>query len=260
MKFITSKCDSIFVEDIDEPSGIQLNERAQIALAEDFIAYYGDFTPPAEKSSDYLYFYKNNMFGFNDGFALYCFIRKFCPKRIVEIGSGFSSALMIDTCEKFNGEAQLTFVDPWSINVLDVLKSNKSNLNVNYLREEIQCIDLSLFSSLDANDIIFIDTSHALKIGSDLSFIFFKLLPSLRAGVIIHIHDIWYPFEYPKGMVLEGRTYNEAYFVRSFIQFNNSFEILFFGSFLEMRHRDIFDRMPGYFKDSGKSLWLRKNA
>jgi predicted O-methyltransferase YrrM len=260
MKFILNNCDSIFVDSIDEPDGIQMNEGVQISLAEDFMAHYGDFSPPAEKSSDCLYFYKNNMFGFNDGFALYSFIRKYCPKRIVEIGSGFSSALMIDTCDKFNHNAELTFVDPWSINVLDVIKSNKSNLTVNYLRKEIQLIDLSLFGSLDANDIVFIDTSHALKIGSDLSFIFYKILPLLRIGVIVHIHDIWYPFEYPRSMVLEGRIYNEAYFVRSFLQFNKSFEILFFGSFLELRHKNIFDQMPGYFKDSGKSLWLRRNA
>lgn len=260
MKSVLRHSDKIFIDDIDQSSGIALNETVQLSLLEKFITYYPDFNPPAEKSSDCLYFYENSMFGFNDGFALYCFIRHFHPKRIIEIGSGFSSALMIDTCKVFAPNSSLTFIDPWSVNILDVQKNNTSKLAVNYHRQEIQNVDLKMFNSLDANDIVFIDTSHTVKIGSDLSYIFFKILPALPPGVIIHIHDVWYPFEYPKEMVLQGRTYNEAYFVRAFLQFNNAFEILFFGSFLESKHGHAFAPMPGYRIGAAQSLWLRKNT
>jgi predicted O-methyltransferase YrrM len=243
--------------DRDVADGIRLNEDKQLALIGEIFDYYQDFRPSRTKAADRLYFYENSMFGFNDGFALYCFIRKFKPARIVEVGSGYSSALMIDVCRDISPTTTLTFIDPYSTKILEVLRGTPRP-TIDYLRQEVQTVGLECFQALDANDILFIDTSHVLKIGSDLSAIFFRILPSLKPGVLVHIHDIWYPFEYPQDMILEGCSYNEAYFVRAFLQYNTGFEILFFGSFLESRHKEAFARLPGYFKDTGKSLWLRK--
>lgn len=259
LNYITNTSNKIFQNDVDIPDGVDMNENKQLLLLTEFCRSYNDYNPPRKELNDRLYFYENRMFGFNDGFALYCFLKKFQPKRIVEIGSGYSSALMLDVCRELAMDTTLTFIDPWSTKILDVLKSNP-DLDINYVREEVQNVDLSLFKELAKDDILFIDTSHVVKIGSDLSHIFFKIIPLLSSGVIVHIHDIWYPFEYPKAMIFEGCGYNETYFVRSFLQFNTSFEILFFGSFLESRHKQKFEQIPGYFKDSGKSLWLRKVA
>ncbi len=239
--------------------GVNLNEKIQLSLLEEFSSYYKDFKPAKTKSNNRLYFYDNNKFGFNDGFALYCFIRSFSPARIIEIGSGHSSALMIDVCSDISSATEITFIDPYSTTILRVL-DHKQTLKINYLRQEIQNINVEYFQELNTNDILFIDTSHVLKVGSDLSTIFFKIIPALKPGVIVHIHDIWYPFEYPEQMILEGRGYNEAYFVRSFLQYNSSFEILFYGSFLETLHKEKFEKLPGYFKGVGQSLWLRKTA
>ncbi|MFC1837839.1 class I SAM-dependent methyltransferase, partial [Thermodesulfobacteriota bacterium] len=238
--------------------GIDLNESRQFELLQEFVSYYPEFTPSENKISSQRYYYNNAMFGFNDGFVLSSFLRKFKPAKVIEIGSGFSSALMLDTAESLSHATDFVFIDPYTDN-FENLQLNVSQSNYKIIRNPIQDIDLDLFSELHENDILFVDSSHVLKIGSDLSYIFFSILPSLQKGVIVHIHDIWWPYEYPLFMINEGRIWNEIYFVRSFLQYNSAFEILCYNSFLEWKHKDyIKDSMPGYFKDTGKSLWLKK--
>lgn len=198
------------------------------------------------------------MFGFNDAFFLTCFLKEFKPKKVIEIGSGFSSGLMLDAAQNEGSDTEFIFIDPYSKNITEILK-NKPDGKYVHVREEIQDVDLNLFSHLNENDILFVDSSHVIKIGSDLSTILFKILPALNKGVIIHFHDIWYPWEYPKEIITEGRAYNEIYAVRAFLQFNSSFEILFFNSYAEYAYKDLIEsQMKNFFKSTGKSLWLRK--
>jgi hypothetical protein len=105
------------------------------------------------------------------------------------------------------------------------------------------------------------------KTHSDVNYIFFEVLPRLRSGVYVHFHDIFYPFEYPKEWVYQGRAWNEAYILRAFLQHNDRFELLFFNSFLERFHRDTIARnMPlclrhskhSMVPTSAQSIWLKK--
>jgi len=238
--------------------GIRLREEEQRALLVEFTKFWPDFSPPATQQPDCLYFYDNPMYGFNDAFILYSFLRHFKPGRVIEVGSGHSSALMLDVAHKYLPTTQFTFIDPYSTTIGDVLARSPRG-SYQLVREELQNIPITSFTSLGEGDILFIDTSHVVKIGSDLSSLFFSVLPALNKGVIIHIHDIWYPWEYPETMLREGRAYNEIYFLRAFLQFNETFEIIYFNSLVEARYRgDIEENMPGFFKDTGKSLWLRK--
>jgi predicted O-methyltransferase YrrM len=242
--------------------GIDLNRAQQQNLLEKFVAFFPDFTPSEDSTHGSLYFYNNSMFGFSDAFALYGICRTFKPARIIEIGSGFSSALMLDISREFLPDVNLTFIDPYSETIGRVLKSHPGG-NYELIRREVQDIDLEFFRQLGENDVLFIDTSHSIKIGSDLSSIFFSILPALKPGVIVHVHDIYFPWEYPEEMVVEGRTYNEIYFVRAFLQYNNAFEIIYNTSQMELEQPDCYtNRMPGYFKQTGQragqSLWLRK--
>ena len=246
--------------------GIDLNRERQHELLERFIGYYPDFTPPEQPTAGRLYHHRNTMFPFPDAFILYGMFRTFKPKRVVEVGSGFSSALMLDMSRDFLPDTRFTFIDPYSQNIQDVLRGRPEG-HYELIRREVQDIDLALFSSLGDGDVLFLDTSHAVKIGSDVSTLLFRVLPALQPGVIVHIHDIYYPWEYPEDFVLEGRTYNELYFVRAFLQFNRAFEILYNASQMEFEQPDAFTaRMPGYFKpvgdkrDGHTSLWLRKVA
>ena len=245
--------------------GIDLNRGRQRELLERFIGYYPDFTAPEQPTGGRLFHYANPMFGFPDGFILYSMFRTFKPRRVVEVGSGFSSALMLDMSRDFLPDTRFTFIDPYSQNIQDVLRGRPEG-HYELIRREVQDIDLALFADLGDGDVLFIDTSHSVKIGSDVSTILFRILPALNPGVLVHIHDIYYPWEYPEDFVLEGRTYNELYFVRAFLQFNSAFEILYNSSQMEFEHPEAFtERMPGYFKVAGQtrghtSLWLRKVA
>jgi predicted O-methyltransferase YrrM len=242
--------------------GVELHEDAQLALLERFIGYFPDFRPAPGPTPDRLYHLDNDMFGFNDAFVLYAMLREVQPARVVEVGSGYSSALMLDTARERGLATRFTFIDPYSTNIAKVLAGNPQGA-WKLVRTPVQDAGLELYRELEAGDILFIDTSHVVKIGSDLSFLFFHVLPSLRPGVLVHIHDIWHPWEYPEAMVREGRAYNEIYFVRAFLQFNRAFEVVYFSSFVEHRHRALIQaRMPGYFNagSTGASLWLRRTA
>ena len=105
---------------------------------------------------------------------------------------------------------------------------------------------LDVFRTLSENDILFVDTSHIVKIGGEVGYILFNILPELRPGVIIQFHDIYWPFENPEEWVLEhGWTWNEVYLLRAFLQFNNAFEIMYFNSFIATRHSDVLEEnMP----------------
>lgn len=242
--------------------GVDLNEQQQIDLLLSFRARLEEFDFPGNPVSNKRYYYNNPMFRFNDAFILYCFLHEFNPGQIIETGSGFSSALTLDTLDMQNKKqsTKLVFIEP-NPGKLYSLISDEDNFNNTIIEKNIQDVSLELFDSLGRNDFLFVDTSHVLKVDSDLSTIMFHILPRLKEGVIIHFHDIFWPFEYPRSVFNAGRNWNEAYILRTFLQYNDSFEIVFFSSYLECCHRElILEKMPGYLKATGSSLWLRKKS
>jgi hypothetical protein len=123
------------------------------------------------------------------------------------------------------------------------------------------------FSTLSAGDILFIDSSHVSKTDSDVNYAFFEILPRLSSDVNVHFHDVFHPFEYPKEWVYQGRAWNEAYILRAFLQYNQTFTIEIFNSFLEAFHKDLVAReMPlctrystqSMVPTSAQSIWLKK--
>lgn len=121
---------------------------------------------------------------------------------------------------------------------------------------------MDVFLTLEENDFLFIDSSHVGKIGSDVLFELFEILPRLREGVIVHFHDVFYPFEYPRGWLETNHwAWNEDYFLRAFLQNNSVWDILFFNNYIGMTFPEMLRKwMPLYLKNIGGSLWLRKNA
>ena len=240
--------------------GVAINAAAQMKLLDEFSAYHNDFVPEKTSSPQCLYHYENDMFGFADGLILYCFLRWLKPSRVIEVGSGYSSALMLDCAKDHLPASHFTFIDPYSTTIGEVL-NRYSGSQCRLIRQPVQQVDLRIYAELQQNDVLFIDSSHVLKIGSDLSTILYSILPSLNQGVVVHFHDIYYPFEYHEQLLREGRAWNEIYLVHAFLQFNSSFEILFFNSFLEKHCADeMHKKLPNYFRSQGNSLWLRKVA
>lgn len=179
--------------------------------------------------------------------------------KIIEVGSGFSSCVMLDTNELyFNNSIDCTFIEPFPDNFLSVINDDDKR-NAKLVKLPLQEIDIEIFSLLQPNDILFIDSTHVSKICSDVNYIFFEVLPNLREGVYIHFHDIFYPFEYPKGWIYEGRAWNEAYILRAFMQYNESYRILLFNTYLAHFYKDILnEKMPLCLKNPGGSIWIQK--
>ena len=244
-----------------ELPGIALDEAQQLTMLDQLQPYYDSQPFGVEKSPNLRYFFENPSYLYSDAIFLHCMIRHAGPRRIIEVGSGYSSCVILDTNEVFfNNRIACTFVDPYP-QILHTLLRKEDFRHIELLDRRIQDITLDRFRSLEANDILFIDSTHVAKIGSDVNYIFAEILPVLRSGVYVHFHDIFYPFEYPKEWVYKGCAWNEAYLLRAFLTFNQTYEIVLFNTFLECFHRERFVRtMPLCLKNEGGSIWLRRVA
>jgi hypothetical protein len=258
-KSVLAGAPALFDQDADQCAGIALREKAQLDLMEVFSRYYDELPWSEVPSEAARYYYRNDFFRYADAIITYSLLRHYKPSRVVEVGSGFSSAAMLDVNDLFlEKAAHFTFVEPHPQRLLGLLRQEEQHI---VLQQQVQHVPLRPFSALCENDVLFIDSSHVVKIGSDLQRIFFEILPALKPGVFVHFHDIFWPFEYPKEWFLKGRAWNEAYFLRSFLQFNDAFEIVYFNSYLAARYTGhLREKMPLCCKDPGGSLWLRKVA
>jgi len=241
--------------------GIKLNLDKQIVLLEEFKKYYTELPFQENKTVKLRFYYDNEFYPYSDAVFLFCVLRHFQPKQIVEVGSGFSSALILDTNSLFFSESiDLTFVEPFPNRLKSLINANDK---INLIEEHVQDVDSSIFTRLTENDILLIDSSHVVKTDHDLNYLIFEILPKLKNGVLIHFHDIFYPFEYPQSWILKERiSWNEIYFLRAFLMYNNSFKIKLFNSYLERKRKDWFlENMPLCLKQTktfSGSLWLEK--
>jgi predicted O-methyltransferase YrrM len=242
-----------------EVEGVDLNIGMQEKLLKEFSAFYKEM-PFSEKKKDGLrYYFENPAFSYTDAIILYSMIRHAKPRHIIEVGSGFSSCVMLDTNDIFfGGEIKTTFIEPCPDLLHSLLKEGDRG-KARILPMRLQDTPLSEFDDLQNNDILFIDSTHVSKVNSDVNHIFFKILPRLQSGVIIHFHDIFPGFEYPKSWVFEGRAWNEAYMLRAFLQYNHAFKVLFFNAYMCAFYEEyIRQHMPLCLKNVGGSLWLQK--
>jgi len=249
----------IFNRDRRTLPGIGLNEDKQLAVLEEFASFYDDIPFGDEPSDKMRYGFLNGGYSYSDAISLYSMMRRVKPKRIVEVGSGYSSCCMLDTNDAFfNGDIDIRFVEPYP----QLLKSlvRPSDLETREIIEKrVQDVDIEVFTSLQENDILFVDSTHVSRVGSDVNHMFFEILPHINEGVYVHFHDIHYPFEYPEHWVYQGRWWTETYLLRAFLEFNSDFEIVYTNTFMQRFHREFFEeRMPLCLKNQGASIWLRR--
>jgi hypothetical protein len=240
--------------------GIDLNPTRQLEWIETFAPYYQEMPYHETKQKGLRYYLENEVFAHADGIILHCLIRHLRPKRIIEVGSGFSSCVILDANERyFENQIKCTFIEPFPERFLSLIKDGDRE-SLDLLSTTLQDADVDLFRQLGHNDILFVDSTHVSKVHSDVNWMFFHVLPTLANGVYVHFHDIFYPFEYPKEWVYQGRAWNEAYLLRAFLQYNAAFSIQFFNSYLSHFHRDrIAQAMPLCLKNPGGSIWLRRS-
>jgi predicted O-methyltransferase YrrM len=239
--------------------GISLNDAEQLALLEALRGLPPDF--PEQSTADWRFTYDNQFFSMGDADCLQAMIRHVRPARIVEVGSGYSSAAILDTNDRyFEGAVECILIDPDSARVRSLLRPGDFQ-RIRLIEAMVQDVELSVFEALQPNDILFIDSSHVTKAGSDVNHEIFEILPRLHAGTYIHFHDVFYPFGYPPNWITRGWAWSEAYLLRAFLQYNTAFGIVLFLSYLCRFHRDSVERaFPNALRCAPGSLWLRRVA
>ncbi|MGD8521205.1 MAG: class I SAM-dependent methyltransferase [Desulfobacterales bacterium] len=238
---------------------VKLNKESQFKILNEYIQFYEELPFPEQQKPEYRYYYDNGMYAYSDAIFLYCFLRKHKPKRIIEVGSGFSSAAILDTVDGFfSYRPEITFIEPYPDRVIGLLRSEDKD-HVRIIDRKIQEVPSEILLALEAGDFLFIDSSHVVKCGSDLQLLIFEILPLLPSGVFIHFHDVFYPFEYPAEWLMKGRYWNENYFLRAFLSYNREWSIYFFNDYVAFAFSDfIKDNMPLCTKNTGGSLYIQK--
>lgn len=253
---ITSQTDRPLPKSVAD---VALNEGEQLKWLQTIARYYAEL-PYQKDDSRLRYSFNQTFYCQADAIYLHGFLRHFKPHKIIEVGSGHSSALILDTNEMFlERKMDCTFIEPYPDRLLSLLRPEEKEA-IHLIKSGVQSVPVDVFTSLAANDILFIDSSHVSKYGSDVNYLIFEVLPVLKPGVLVHIHDIFYPFEYPRQWLKEGRAWNEAYVVHAFLQNNSEWEILLFADLAGRKFRSFLEQnMPLCLQNTGGALWIRKH-
>ncbi len=195
----------------------------------------------------------NLFFGSPDAEAAYAMVRLHRPGTIVEIGSGHSTRLLRQAILDEGLETTLVSIDPSP-------RTDVSRLADVLHRTPVELLDdPEIVQRLGENDVLFIDSSHEIRCGNDVVHCYLQLLPRLGRGVLIHVHDVFLPFEYPRPWVLEkGRAWNEQYLVQAILGWSDAFEVLWPGHYLERTLPGFGEHFPWRGDAAASSLWLRK--
>lgn len=244
---------------VDEMPGIDLSIPDQLVLLRQLKPYTASIDYPVEHPGDSTtYFYGNDQYPVLDAEFLLAALCHFRPKSMIEVGSGFSSLITADVNRRLLGsKLDFSCIEPFPRQFLIDGVEGITRL----VRQKVQDIELSFFNRLDSGDILFIDSSHVSKVGSDVNYLFFEILPRLKKGVMVHVHDIFLPDEYPKIWVIDqGRNWNEQYLLRAFLQFNADWKVMWASHFMGTRHtaavQDTFPRYP--MLGGGGSFWIKR--
>lgn len=242
----------------DVLTDIDLHESDQLEIIQSFSGMMHD-TDTKDHAITNRYNGKNNWFPEADSVFLNCMIRRYSPGQIIEVGSGYSSALMLDVNDAFcKDRIKFTFIEPNPERLQQLLRKEDYQ-NTTIIAQNVQTVDLNLFKSLKPNDFLFIDSSHISKTASDVNFIFFNILPVLPSGVIIHFHDIFFPFEYPEDWILSGKNWNEIYLLRAFLQNNDKYKALLFVDLIQKKYPETLQKIPALKnKMFGSSFYMLK--
>ena len=241
--------------------GIDLDAAGQLALLERF-DYAAELERlPRAPAAGTGFYYDNPNFPPGDSEYLYSMVRLFRPERIVEVGSGFSTLMMLEAIAATRAaDAQyrcdVRCIEPYEMHWLE------RRPGVEVVRQRIEDVDAAIVTQLRANDILFIDSSHVIRPQGDVLREYLELLPLLAPGVLVHIHDIFTPRDYPVEWVVdEVRLWNEQYLVEAFLSFNRRFAVLGALNFLARDHPGrLAEKFPVFREKAGGcdpgSLWL----
>jgi len=240
------------------PRGVYWDVAGQEALAAELAAYGPELagvpaTGPPDAGE---FFWDNGLFGGLDAYAYYGLVRRLRPRRVVEVGSGFSS-LVLKRALAANGEdAAVTLIEPYPRR--DLLARLPAGWEL--VEKPVQEAGLGAFEELGAGDVLFYDGSHCVRTGGDVNWVFFEVLPRLAPGVWVHVHDIWFPGDYPADWIFdEGFSWNEQYLLQAFLMYNDSFRVRLGVRLLAHERPELVARLFP-IDPVGASVWLERTA
>jgi hypothetical protein len=241
----------------DEIAGITLDIGAMAAFWTTQHAFIAKTPFTREPREDLRYYWRDSPYPIGDAVTYRAKINVLRPRRIIEVGSGFSSACALDTLDEIGSSASLTCIEPFPDALQRRLRPS-DHARITIINSIVQEVPLSVFDTLERNDILFIDSTHVLKTGSDVHFEFFSVLPRLKPGVAVHFHDIRWPFEYPHQFIFDRNfSWNEAYGLRALLMFNNRFKVDFYNSLFAAVHGELARQsFPDFMINAGSSIWL----
>lgn len=239
--------------------GINFNVENQLNILKsfDFNSEIIDISKFEENQLNYSF--SKGPFLSGDSEILFNIIRLYHPKKIIEIGCGHSS-LMIQHAIKFNKlenehyKCEHVCIEPYEAVWLE-------KLEVKFIKKPVEEVDLELFKSLESGDILFIDSSHIIRPQGDVLFEYLQLLPIIKTGVLVHIHDIFSPRDYLDEWVKDGVNFwNEQYLLEAFLSCNKDFEVMCSLNFLKHNYYDhLSEKCPMLTKDREPgSFWIKK--
>jgi hypothetical protein len=240
--------------------GIDWRDEQQVALVRDVFARQPELVFAEAPTGDPTeYHTQNPFFSQLDAWALQGVLRHLRPRRMIEVGSGFSSLVAARVNrECLAGAMDLTCIEPYPVEYLRGGVAGLSRL----IESPVQDVALATFGELGEGDVLFIDSSHVMKTGSDVQYLYHEVLPRLRSGVTVHVHDIFLPHDYPPEWVLAGRGWNEQYVLQSFLAFNDAFEVVLGIGWMCTFHPDVLAAANASFSTSvpggGGSFWMRR--
>jgi hypothetical protein len=243
----------------EEVAGITLD----VSAMEDFWCTHQNFiakTPFTKAPKDSLrYYWRDSPYPIGDAVTYRAVIGALRPKAIIEIGSGFSTACALDTLDEIgHTNVEFTCIEPHPAALLARLRESDLN-RIKLVPSLVQNVNASTFGSLERNDILFVDSTHVLKTGSDVHYEFFSIIPRLKPGVMVHFHDIRWPFEYPDPFIFDRNfSWNEAYALRALLMFSSRLEVFFYNSLFAERHANLIrETFSDFAINPGSSIWLR---
>jgi predicted O-methyltransferase YrrM len=252
--------DEIWPAPVRNTPGIDWRDAEQLRLCRETFASQDRLDFAHDPTGDEtVYHATNNQFPALDAWVLEGLLREVRPRRMIEVGCGYSTLVSARVNREYlHNETRLTCIEPYPRDFLQSGVPGVTDLRV----EKIQETPLEVFDELGENDVLFVDTSHTVKTGGDVTWIFGEIIPRLRSGVYVHVHDVFLPGEYPEDWVLQGWGWNEVYLVRAFLTFNDAFEVVWGNQYMLHHHPDdVLAAFPGqerYHDRGGASLWLRR--
>lgn len=237
--------------------GIDLREDEQLARFRVLAALAREAPLARVPGETSRYRVENPNYGVGDASMLQAMLRHLRPRRYLEVGSGYTTALALDVADRFLGGAlEVTAIEPHPEVLRAVVRPDDP---VEVLAQPVQEVPLERFGALEEGDVLFVDCSHVAKVGSDVVHLYTQVLPVLAPGVVVHVHDVFWPFEYLRHWVEEGRAWNEAYLLHAFLLFNDAYEILLWNHFLAVRHPGVVEaELPEMMENPGGAIWLRR--